>query len=108
MSGVYYVDTAISVDGKKRGKNKAHTVFDGEKPFKVRKLTELEDASEIYIDSLFLELYDEVLESLRKGVKVYLLKNKRLVKRLREENGLRKSDEVDAKLLSVIPKNHFK
>jgi len=105
---VYYVDTAISVDGKKRRKYKAHTVFDGEGTFKVRELTELEDACEIYIDSLFLELYDDVLELLRRGIRVYLLKNTRLVKRLREENGLKKSDEVDAKLLSMIPKKRFK
>ena len=45
---------------------------------------------------------------LRRGVRVYLLKNTRLVKRLREENGLKKSDEVDAKLLSMIPKKRFK
>ena len=49
-----------------------------------------------------------MFEVLRRSVKVYLLKNTRLVKRLREENGLRKSDEVDAKLLSMIPRNHFK
>ena len=74
MAGVYYVDVAIPPD-KKRWRHKTHVVFDGDRIFKVRKLTELEDASEIYIDSLFQELYDEVLELLRKGIKVYLLKD---------------------------------
>ena len=64
---VYYVDTAISVDGKKRRKYKAHTVFDGEGTFKVRELTELEDACEIYIDSLFLELYDDAFGIVEEG-----------------------------------------
>ena len=45
---------------------------------------------------------------MRKSVKVYLLKNTRLVKGLREEDGLRKSDDVDARLLSMIPRNYFK
>ena len=108
MNGIYYVDTAISVDGKERGKNRTHTVFDDERTFRVRRLTELEDAAEIFIDALFPLIYEEVEELIGKGIKVYLLKNTRLVKRLREENGLRKSDEVDAKLLSMIPKNYFK
>ena len=108
MSGIYYVDTAISVDGKKRGKNKTHTVFDGERTFRVRRLTELEDAAEIFIDALFPLIYEEVEELIGKSVKVYLLKNARLVKRLREGNGLRKSDDVDARLLRMIPRNYFK
>ena len=45
---------------------------------------------------------------MRKSVKVYLLKNTGLVKGLREEDGLRKSDDVDARLLSMIPRNYFK
>ncbi len=37
---VYYVDTANTVESKKRSR-KTHTVYDGEKIFNVRKLTEL-------------------------------------------------------------------
>jgi hypothetical protein len=44
------------------------------------------------------------LELIEKGVKVFLLKNTRMIKRLREENGVEKSDEADARLLSVIPR----
>jgi hypothetical protein len=31
-----------------------------------------------------------------------------MIKRLREENGVEKSDEVDARLLSAIPRNYFR
>jgi hypothetical protein len=48
------------------------------------------------------------LELIEKGVKVFLLRDTRLLKRLREENGVEKSDEVDARILSIIPRNHFK
>jgi uncharacterized membrane protein YobD (UPF0266 family) len=48
------------------------------------------------------------MELIEKGVKVFLLRDTRLLKRLREENGVEKSDEVDARILSIIPRNHFK
>jgi hypothetical protein len=31
-----------------------------------------------------------------------------MIRRLREENGVKKSDEADARILSAIPRNHFK
>jgi len=108
MARVYYVDTAIPADKKKRRKNKTHVVFDGSRVFRVKKLTELEDASEIYIDAMFQQIYGELIELIERNVKIFSLKNLRLLKRLREENGVEKSDEVDARLLSIIPKNHFK
>jgi hypothetical protein len=66
---IYFVDVAIPADRKKRGRGKVHVVFDGDKVFRVKRLTELGDAGEIFIDSLFPELYDEVLELLRRGLK---------------------------------------
>jgi len=108
MSRVYYVDTAIPADRKRRGKQKTHAVFDGERIFKVRRLTELEDAAEIYVDVLFPELYEEVLELLRGRTKVYLLRDLLNLKKLRMENNLRKSDENDAMLLARIPKEEFR
>jgi len=108
MARVYYVDSAIPSDRKKRGKHKTHVVFDGSRVFKVKKLTELEDASEIHIDALFSEMYDEVLELLRRGVKVYLLKDISELKKLRMENNVKKSDENDAVLLAQIPREKFR
>jgi hypothetical protein len=106
MSRVYYVDTSRTTNGKRR--RKLHCVYDGQKIIKIRKLTKLRNADEIYIDSLFPEIYDEVLELLERGVKVYILKDLRVLKKLRLQNNLRKSDEVDAQLLSMIPRDGFR
>jgi hypothetical protein len=65
MSKIVFVDAAIPAD-RKRGK-KIHVAFDGDRVFRVGRLTELEDAGEIFIDTLFPGLYNEVLELL-KGV----------------------------------------
>ncbi len=35
---------------------KAHVAYDGEKIFRIRKLTDLKDAEEIFIDAIFPEL----------------------------------------------------
>jgi len=108
---IYFVDTAIPADKKKKEKKerrKTHAVFDGGRVFRVGRLTELEDAGEVYIDAMFPQIYEELLELIEKGVKVFLLKNTRILKRLREENGVEKSDEADAKLLGIIPRSCFK
>jgi hypothetical protein len=107
MSKVYYIDVSRTAVNGKRGQ-KLHYAFDGQKIIKVRKLTRLRNADEIYIDSLFPEVYNEILELLKRGVKVYVLKDTRILKKLRLENGLRKSDEVDAQLLSMIPRDSFR
>jgi hypothetical protein len=106
MSRVYYVDTSRTTNGKRR--RKLHCVYDGQKIIKIRKLTKLRNADEIYIDSLFPEIYDEISELLERGVKVYILKDLRLLKKLRLQNNLRKSDEIDAQLLSMIPRDGFR
>jgi len=57
---------------------------------------------------LFSEIYEEILELFKKGVKVYLLKNPSILKKLRIENNMKKSDENDAILLSKISKDGFR
>jgi len=104
----YFVDTAMPANKKKRGRRKTHMVFDGSRVFSIRRLTELEDAGEVYIDAMFPQIYEELLELIEKGVKVFLLKNTRILKKLREENGVEKSDEADAKFLGIIPRSCFK
>jgi hypothetical protein len=104
---IYYVDVSrTAVNGKRR--QKLHYAFDGQKIIKVRKLTKLKNADEIYIDTLFPENYNEVLELLKRGVKVYTLKDTTVLKKLRKENNLKKSDEIDSQLLSAIPKEYFR
>jgi len=88
MARVYYVDVAIPSDRKKR-RNKTYAAFDGDRVFRVKRPTELKDAVEVFIDALFPQVYDEILELLRKGVKIYLLKDTTTLKKLREKNGSR-------------------
>jgi len=105
---IYFVDTAIPADRKRRRRDKAHAVFDGNRVFRVRRLTELKDAGEVYIDTIFPQIYEELMKLIEGGVRVFLLRNTRMIKKLREENGVEKSDEADARLLSAIPRNHFR
>jgi hypothetical protein len=107
MARVYYIDVSrTAINGKQR--QKLHCVYDGRKIIKVRRLTKLRNADEIYIDSLFPENYNEILELLKKSTKVYLLKDTKVLKRLRLQNNLRKSDENDALILSIIPREYFR
>jgi len=82
MSRAIYVDTSrTAINGKR--KKKPHVVFEGKRVFQVNKLTKLENVDEVFIDTLFPEICEEVLELLKRGVKVYLLKDTRVLKKLR-------------------------
>ncbi|MCL7383182.1 MAG: hypothetical protein LZ174_02660 [Thaumarchaeota archaeon] len=107
MAKMCYVDVSRTVVNGK-GRQKLHCVYDGQKIIKIRRLTKLRNAGEIYIDTLFPEVYDEVLELLKRGVKVYLLKYPSMLKKLRRENNVRKSDEVDAVMLSKVSREYFR
>jgi hypothetical protein len=110
MAKAYYIDVSWTASGKRRRNRKGqpHVVFDGERFYEVDRLTKLEDAEEVYIDSLFPTIYPDILRLLRKRVKVYLLTNTRILKKLRLENSLRKTHQNDAFILSRIPKELFK
>ena len=107
MSKVIFVDTSKTARGGRRRK-KPHACYDGEKTFEVYELTKLGNYNEIFIDSLFAEFYDEVLELLKRGVKVYYLKDTSILKKLRRQKGLKKSDIIDVILLANIPRDYFK
>jgi len=105
-SKTVYVDTSrTAINGKRK---KPHVVFDGERVFQINKLTKLKNVDEVFIDTLFPEIYEEVLELLKRGVKVYLLKDVRILKKLRIENNLKKTDENDVVLLLKIPRSGFR
>jgi uncharacterized protein YfbU (UPF0304 family) len=107
MAEVYYVDVSrTAVNGKRR--QKLHYAFDGQKILKIRKLTRLKDASEIFIDSLFPEIYADILWLLKDGTKVYLLKYQSILKEFRVKSDMKKSDENDAILLSKISGSEFR
>ena len=110
MAKAYYIDVSWTASGKRRRNSKGHphVVFDGERFYEVDRLTKLEDAEEVYIDSLFPTIYPDILRLLRKRVKVFLLTNTRILKKLRLENNLRKTHQNDAFILSRIPKELFK
>jgi len=106
MSRAVYVDTSrTSINGKRK---KSHCVYDGERIFQINKLTKLKSVDEVFIDTLFPEIYEEVLELLKRNIEVYLLKYTRILRKPRLENSMRKSDEVDAVILSKIPRYGFR
>ena len=71
MARAVYVDTSpTAINGKRE---KPHYVYDDEKIYKVSKLTKLKGVDEVFIDTLFPEIYEEILELLKKNVKVYLV-----------------------------------
>ena len=107
MARAVYVDTSLTAINGKR-KRKPHVVFDGERIYEIDKLIKLKDVDEVFIDTLFPEIYEEVLELLRRGIKVYLLKDTRMLKKLRMENNIKKSDVNDAVILSKIPRDGFR
>jgi len=52
ISRAVYVDTSpTAINGKR--KRKPHYVYDGEKIYKVNKLTKLKNVNEVFIDILF-------------------------------------------------------
>jgi hypothetical protein len=102
-----YVDTSPTATNSKE-RQKPHAVYEGEKTFKVSRLTKLKNIDELFIDTLFPDVYDDVLRLLKRDVKVYVLKDTRMLKKLRKENNLKKSDETDALLLSKIPRECFR
>ena len=107
MVRAVYVDTSpTAINGKRR--REPHYVYDGEKVFEVSKLTKLKGVGEVFIDTLFPEIYEEVLELLRRDIKVYLLKDTRMLKKLRLENNMKKNDKNDAILLSKISRDEFR
>jgi len=107
MPRAVYVDASpTATNGRRR--RKPHNVFDRERTFKVNKLTKLKNVDEVFIDTLFPEVYDEILELLRRGVKVYLLRDTEVFKRLRLQNNLKKSDENDALMFSKVAKEYFR
>jgi len=108
MGKTYFVDISWTFDGGKRGREKKHVVYDGERLRETATLTSLEDASEIYIDSLSPKIYDDLLVLLRQGVKVYLVRKLKLIKKFRDKFKMGKSDENDAIVLSLMPKDAFR
>jgi len=110
MARSVYVDVSWTANVKRRrtGRGHPHVVFDGEGFYEVDRLTKLKNAEEVYIDSLFPTIYPDILGLLKNRVKVFLLTNARILRKLRLENNLRKTHQNDAFILSWIPKEWFR
>jgi len=54
-----YVDTSATATNSKQ-RQKPHVVYDGERIFKVSRLTKLKSISEVFIDTLFPEVYNDI------------------------------------------------
>jgi len=110
MARSVYVDVSWTANVKRRraGRGHPHVVFDGEGFYEVDRLTKLKNAEEVYIDSLFPTIYPDILGLLKNRVKVFLLTNTKILKKLRDENNLRKTHQNDAFILSRIPKEWFR
>lgn len=101
-----WVDTSMGAKNKKW--SKPHVAYDGEKIIQLKRLTKLTRYDEVFIDAAFPEIYNDLIELLSKGVRVYVLKDTRLLKTARDLLKLQKSDTNDAVALSTIPLEAFK
>lgn len=101
-----FVDVAVTSSRRR----KRHVCYDPQtgEIFEVDTLTKLNNYFEVYLDSLPARIYGEVLDLLEKNCKVFLLRDTNLVKSLRLQNNLEKSDRNDAYVLSLIPKELFR
>lgn len=77
---------------------------------RVRSLLELLNlqVSEVYVDSLTFRIIPELRTLTEHGVKVFYLRDLRLLRVFRDANKVVKSDENDARLLSLIPHSSFR
>jgi hypothetical protein len=99
----YFVD--VHIDTKRRH----HVVYDGQGIRRLGSLTDIpaEKGDEVYVDTLFGAIYDEVQELLKRGVRVFVLKRTDILPRLRRANNIEKSHENDAKILSMIDSTYY-
>ncbi|GBC71583.1 hypothetical protein HRbin02_01368 [Candidatus Calditenuaceae archaeon HR02] len=96
----------------KRRRNKTEESFhlytvDGEVFGKAEKTTDMPARSgdELYVDVIPIELTDEFIEVLRRGVRVFYLRRARIVKEMRERLKVSKTSRNDLRaLMSIEPK----
>ncbi|MEM3096524.1 MAG: hypothetical protein QXV62_05955 [Nitrososphaerota archaeon] len=63
---------------------------------------------DVYVDSLMCEGIPEVKALVERGVHIFYLPNPRLLRTVKGGNGMEKSDENDARVLSLIPSDNFR
>ncbi len=100
----FYVDVHSRVDWK------PHTVFDCERFKMVWRLSEIDakDGDEVYVDSLPAEAYRDVIDLMKRGVRVFRLKRLDILPKLRAQINVEKTHENDAFILSTLDENFFR
>jgi len=109
----FYVDVHRLANKERRNKTEEqYHVFttDGVEFTKTRRITDIPAGfgDELFVDVIPIELTDEFMEVLRRGVKVYYLRRLNMIKGKREELGLPKSLRGDVKALMSIESKWFR
>jgi len=84
MARTVYVVVSKDAINRKSSKGR-YLVYNGERMFRIEKLTELKDVDEVFMDAIYSSMYSEVLELLRSGVKVYVLKDRRILEKYKRK-----------------------
>jgi len=98
---------------KRSGKNdENYHIYsvDGENFHKACKITDIpvEHGDELYVDTIPVELTDEFIEVLRRGVKVLYLRRLNILAKKREELGLSKTSRNDIRTMMAIEPKWFR
>jgi len=110
----FYVDVHRLANKERKNKTEEqYHVFttDGIEFTKVKRVTDIPAGfgDELFVDVIPIELTDEFIELLRRGVKVYYLRRLNMIKGKREELGLKsKSSKNDLKALMSIESKWFR
>ncbi|MEM1953402.1 MAG: hypothetical protein QW299_08765, partial [Candidatus Caldarchaeum sp.] len=83
---------------------------DGEEFYRVSRVSEIpaEAGDELYVDVIPVELTDEFIEVLRRGVRVFYLRRLMLMARKREELGLSKTSRNDVRTMMALETRWFR
>ncbi|MEM2582494.1 MAG: hypothetical protein QXD09_06820, partial [Candidatus Caldarchaeum sp.] len=103
----FYADVhRLANKNRKRKNDEQHHVYsnDGEGFYRVSRVSEIpaEQGDELYVDTIPVELTDEFIEVLRRGVKVLYLRRMSVMAEKREELGLSKTSRNDVRAMMHI------
>jgi hypothetical protein len=108
----FYID--IHRLANKNRKNKTEESYhiytiDGEMFGKARTLMDItaKEGDELYVDTIPIELTDEFIEMLRRGVRVFYLRRPTLIARKRKELGLSKTSRNDLRAMMTLEPKWF-
>ncbi|MEM2237669.1 MAG: hypothetical protein QW351_04785 [Candidatus Caldarchaeum sp.] len=109
----FYADVhRLANKNRKRKNDEQHHVYtnDGEGFYRVSRVSEIpaEQGDELYVDTIPVELTDEFIEVLRRGVKVLYLRRLNILAERCEELGLSKTSRNDIRTMMAIEPKWFR